>query len=83
MTLGLMMLHHHTKFGNKMFCDSGNIQTNIPDTLNLRCNPDLKHSNLIFQQDTPASDAVLPNQDWMQTHQQIRRDNRNSHILTI
>ena len=34
-----------------------------------------------FSQDTPAYDAVLPNQDWMQTHQQFRRDNRNSHIL--
>ena len=29
MTLWVMMLHHHTKFGNKMFCDSENIRTNI------------------------------------------------------
>ena len=29
-TLWLMMLHHHTKFGNKMFCDLEDIiQTNI------------------------------------------------------
>ena len=31
MTLWLTMLHHHTKFGNKMACDSENIiRTNIP-----------------------------------------------------
>ena len=30
MTLWLMILHHHTKFGTKMFCDSENIiQANI------------------------------------------------------
>ena len=28
-TLWLMMLHHHIKFGNKMFCDSEDIPTNI------------------------------------------------------
>ena len=29
MTLWFMMLHHHTKFGNKIFCDSEDIQKNI------------------------------------------------------
>ena len=30
MTLRFVMLHHHSKYGNKMFCDSKNIfQTNI------------------------------------------------------
>ena len=31
MTLWFMRLQHHTKFGNKMFCDSEDvIQTNMP-----------------------------------------------------
>ena len=76
-----MMLHHHTKFGNKMFCDSEDIiQTNI---LNPCCDLDLEHSNPIFPQNTPAYDAVLSNQVWLQTDQQFRRYNRNSHILIM
>ena len=82
MTLWLMMLHHHTKFGNKMFCDSENIiQTNIYWHLNLRCDLDLERSNPIFQQDTLAYDSVLSNQVWSQTDQQFGRYSRNNHIL--
>ena len=47
MTLWLMMLHHHTKFGNKMLCDSENIRT-VTDILNLRRDLDLERSNPIF-----------------------------------
>ena len=48
-TLWLMMLHHHTKFGNKMFCGSQNsFQTNIHCILNLLCDLDLEHSNPFF-----------------------------------
>ena len=76
-----MMLHHHTKFGNKMFCDSEDIiQTNI---LNLRCDLDLKRSNSIFPQNTPAYDAVPSDQFWLKTDQQFRRYSKNSQILII
>ena len=62
MTLWLIMLHKHTKFGNKMFCGSEDIvQTNI-NIFNLRCDLDLERSNPIFPQDTLAYDAVLSNQ---------------------
>ena len=53
------------------------------DILNLHCELDLKHSNPIFQQDSLAYDAVLSNQVWLQTDQQFRIYNRNSHILVI
>ena len=72
-----MMLHHHTKFGNKMFCGSeDNIQTNIHDILNLRCDLHLERSNPIFAQDTPVSNAVLTKQVWLQTDQQFGRYSR-------
>ena len=56
-----MKLHDHTMFGNKMFCSSEDIRTFV-NILNLRCDLDLDRSNHIFPQDTPAYDAVLPNQ---------------------
>ena len=63
MALWLMLLHHHTKSGNKMFCDSENIiRPTFTDILNLRCDLDLKCSNPIFPQDTLTFDAVLSNQ---------------------
>ena len=59
-TLWLMMLHYRTKFGNKMFCGSEDIiQTNIHWILNHCCDLDLRCSDQIFPQDTPAYDAVL------------------------
>ena len=51
--------------------------------LSLHCDLDLECSNSVFQQDTLAYDAVLLNQVWLQTDQQFRRYNRNSHILII
>ena len=53
------------------------------DILNLLCDLDLDRSNPIFSQNTPAYDAVLSNQVWLQTDLQFRRCNRNSHILII
>ena len=53
------------------------------DILNLPCDLDLEHSNPFFPQDTPAYDAVLTNQVWLQTEQQFRRYNRHSHLLII
>ena len=61
-TLWLILQHHHTMFGNKMFVvnkiSSGQIFTDI---LNLRCDLDLERSNPILPQDTLAYNAVLPN----------------------
>ena len=59
---------------------SGQTFTNI---LNFRCDLDLEDSNLIFEQDTLAYDAVLSNHVWLQMEQQFRRYNRSSHILII
>ena len=53
----LMMLHHHTKFGNKMFCDSENIIRTFPDILNLLCDLDLEFMIQFLPQDTLAFDA--------------------------
>ena len=50
---------------------------------NLHCDLDLECSNPIFPQDTPAYDAVLSNQVWLQTDQQFRRYNKTSHTFII
>ena len=42
MTLWLILLHHHTKFGNKMFCGSDdNIRQIFTDIVNICCDLDL------------------------------------------
>ena len=67
-----MMLHNHTRFGNKMFGGSEDIVwANNHYILNFHCDLDLEHSNPIFPQDTLAYDAVLPNQVWLQTDQHL------------
>ena len=73
----LMMMHHHTKFGNKMCSGSEDIisQTST-DILNLCCDLDLEHSYQNFPQDALAHDSVLPNQVWLWTDQQFRRYSR-------
>ena len=48
MTIQLMMLHHHTKFGNKMFCESENIIQTFMNMLNLHCDLDLECSYPTF-----------------------------------
>ena len=52
---------------------SGQTFANI---LNFRCDLDLECSNQIFPQDTPAYDAVLSNQVWLQSGKQFRRYNK-------
>ena len=48
-TLWLILQHHHTKFGNKMFCGSeDNTGQIFTDIFNLRCDLDLERSNPIF-----------------------------------
>ena len=84
MALWLMMLHNHTRFGNKMFCGSEDIiQTNIHNISNLNCDLDLERRNPIFPQDTQSYDAVLPYQARLQMDQQFRRYSKHSHILII
>ena len=87
MTLWLMMLHHHTKFGIKMICGSEDIiLTNIHNILNLCCDLDLEHSNQMFAQDAPTYDGVPSNQvSWVATGPATQKINysRNSHILII
>ena len=83
MTLWLIMLHHHTKFGNKTFRDLENFIQTFTNILNLRCDLDLTYSNPIFPQNTPAYDASLSTQVWLQIDQQFTRYKRNSHILIV
>ena len=73
----LMMLHHHTIFGNKIFCDSENI---IRIKIQLHY---LKSSNLLFPQNTLAYDDVLSDQVWLPRNQQFRKYSTKSHILII
>ena len=47
MTLQLIMMHHNTEFGNKMFGGLENIWINI-DILTLRCDLDLEGNNPFF-----------------------------------
>ena len=69
-----MMLHNYIKFGNKMFCGSEDIILTVTHILNEHYDLDLECSNpFFFPQDTPAYNAVLPNQVWLQTNQQSRR----------
>ena len=81
-TLQLMMLHHHTYIGNKMFCQSEDISSGqtFTDILNLCCDLDLECSNPVFSQDTLSGDPVLSNQVWLQTDQQFRRYSRKSYF---
>ena len=81
MALWHMILHHHTKFDNKMFCSSENITQTFSDILNLCCDLDLECSNPIFPQNTLAYDDVLPNQVWLQTTSSLDDKSRDSHIL--
>ena len=47
------------------------------DILSLPCDLDFECSNPIFAQDTPAYDAVLSIQVWLQTDQQFRKYHKN------
>ena len=83
MTLQLMMMHHNSKFGNKMFGGLDDIIWININILTLCCDLDRKRRNPILSQDNHAYDAVLANLVWLQTDQQFRRYRTNSHILII
>ena len=78
-----MMLHYHTRFGNKMFFGSEDIIQTFTDILNLCCGLELECSNPIFPHNTPAYNVILSNQVWLQTDQQFRRYSKNSQIWII
>ena len=77
------MVERFRRYEADMIGHRENIIQTFTNILNLRCDLNLACSNPIFPQDTPAYDASLPNQVWMQIDQQFRRYDRNSHILII
>ncbi|WP_419609327.1 hypothetical protein [Thiolapillus sp.] len=65
MTLQLIMMHHNTEFGNKMFGGLENIIWINIDILTLRCDLDLEGNNLPFSQDALAYDNLSSDQVWL------------------
>ena len=80
--LQFIIMHHNTKFGNKMFGSSGDIWINI-DISTLHCNLDLKCSNPIFPHDALAYDNLSSDHVWLPKNQQFRRYSSQSNILII
>ena len=77
-TLQLMMMHHNTKFANKMFVSlEGIIWTNT-DILTLCCDLDLE-----FFHKTLAYDAAPLHQVWEQNVTWFRRYHLDKHSLTF
>ena len=60
--LQLMMMHHNTKFGNKMFGGLEDIVWINIDILTLPCDLDLECSNPIFPHDALAYDSLSSDQ---------------------
>ena len=52
MTLQLMMMHHNTEFGDKIFFDLEDIVWTNTDILTLHCDLDFESSNPFFSKDT-------------------------------
>ena len=73
MTLQLIMMHHNTEFGNKMFGGLENIIWINIDILTLRCDLDLEGNNPFFPQDALAYDNLSSDQVWLPKNQQFRR----------
>ena len=62
MTLQLIMMHHNTEFGDKMFGGLENIIWINIDILTLRCDVDLEGNNPLFPQDALAYDNLSSDQ---------------------
>ena len=43
-----MMLHYHTRFGNKIFCGSEDVEESYFDHMSPRCDLDLEDSKQFF-----------------------------------
>ena len=65
MTLQLIMMHHNTEFGSKMFGGLENIIWMNIDILTLRCDLDLEGNNPLFPQDALAYDNLSSDQVWL------------------
>ena len=83
MTLQLIMMHHNTEFGYKMFSGLKNIIWITIDILTLRCDLDLEGNNPHFPQNALAYDNLSSDQVWLPKNQQFRRYSRKSHTLII
>ena len=83
MTLQLIMMHHNTEFGNKMFGGLENIIWINIDILTLRCDLDLEGNNPLFPQDALAYDNLSSDQVWLPKNQQFRRYSSQSNVLII
>ncbi|WP_419615779.1 hypothetical protein [Thiolapillus sp.] len=83
MTLQLIMMHHNTEFGNKMFGGLENIIWINIDILTLRCDLDLEGNNPLFPQDALACDNLSSDQVWLPKNQQFRRYSSQSNVLII
>ena len=83
MTLQLIMMHHNTEFGNKMFGSLENIIWINIDILTLRCDLDLEGNNPLFPQDALAYNNLSSDQVWLPKNQQFRRYSSQSNVLII
>ena len=81
-TLQLVIMHHKTKFGAKIFGGLEDICVNI-DILTPHCDFDLECNNPIFPQDALAYDSLSSDQVWLPKNQQFRRYSSQSRILII
>ena len=75
MTLRLIMMHHTTNFGNKMFGSLEDIIWANINILTLRCELDTECSNpfFLFSQDTLAYDDVSLDQVCLPKNEQFRK----------
>ena len=77
------MMHHNTKFGNKMF---GGLEaifwTNI-NILTLYCDLDPEWIIQSFSQDTLVYDEISSEQVWLPRNQQFRKYSRKTHSFII
>ena len=76
-----IMMHHNTKFGNKMLGGLDNIIRANMNILIIHCGLDPECSNPTFSQDTLAYDDVTSDQVWLPSNQQFRKYSRKNHIL--
>ena len=80
MTPQLMIMHHNTNFGNKMF---GSLEDNIwtkTDIFTLNYDLGLEWGNKILSQDTLAYDDISTDQVSLQKSKQFMRYSRDKKI---
>ena len=77
----LMMMHHNTKFGNKLFGGIDYIIWTNTNILTFRCDLDLECSDPIFSQDNLVYDGVSSDQVWLPKNQWFRRHCRKQKLF--